>query len=124
MPLFLDIDMKMRGHPVKKDTVFVTDAQAVSNSIKMLVLTNYYERPFNSELGGNITALLFELADEDTSGSAESRVTELLQKYEPRCEIVSVQAENCDHTLVVSINFRIINSTQVNTTSISLKLTR
>lgn len=124
MPLFVDIDMKMRGHPVKRDTLFVVDSQAVANSIKMIVLTNYYERPFNAELAGNITALLFDLTDSETASSAEERVKEVLQKYEPRCDIIAVTGSLGEHDLKLTIQFRIKNSTEVNSTSISLKLTR
>lgn len=124
MAMYIDIDMKMRGHPIKKDLLYVTDAQAVANSIKMLVLTNYYERPFGAEKGGNITALLFELTDTETSSSAEERVKDVIQKYESRCEIISVTGDLSDNELKISIQFRILNSTTVNTTSVTLKLTR
>jgi len=124
MPLYKDLDMKMRGHPVKKDLLFVVDSQAVANSIKMIVMTNFYERPFNNEFGGNVRALLFDLADSETAASAEERIKNVLDTWEPRCSVVSVVADSDDHTLRITIQFRLQNKSEVNSTTISLRLTR
>ena len=42
---------------------------AVVNSIKNLILTNYYERPFQPEIGSNVRRLLFENVDAILSAS-------------------------------------------------------
>lgn len=122
--LYRDLDLKMRGHPVKQDLFWVTDAQAVSNSIKMLINTNFYERPFNSDMGANLRALLFELADEDTEGVAKDRAKRAIERWEPRAVIESISSRLIEHTITVQIRFRLVNSSTVNTTTIALRVLR
>ena len=57
---FRDLDLSLTLHPTKKDIAAVKDLEAVKHSVKNLVLTNFNERPFHPELGGNVRALLFE----------------------------------------------------------------
>ena len=60
---FRDLDLSFNIHPVRKDVNVHKSERAVINSIKNLVLTNHYERPFQPELGSNIRRLLFENVD-------------------------------------------------------------
>lgn len=125
MSLYIDFDSKFRGHPVKKDLFLVTDSQSVANSIKMIVMTNFYERPFNSQFGGNLSGLLFELADEDAAGTVKERIKFTLQKWEPRAQIEDIQSVTIgDHELQVSVFFRLLNKTEVNRTDITLRVAR
>ena len=122
--LYKDIDLKLRGHPVKKDLLFIVDSKAVTESIKMIVNTNFYERPFNSEFGGNIRALLFELADGDTAAVAKDRIISTIEKWEPRAVIEDVTAFIEDHILTVVIRFRLQNKTEVSQVDIRLRVIR
>lgn len=47
----IDIDPNFSPHPMSKDLVTKSGDSAVESSIKNLVLTNYYERGFNVEVG-------------------------------------------------------------------------
>ena len=124
MFLYKDLDSKFRGHPVKKDLLYVTDAQAIANSIKMIVMTNFYERPFNAKFGGNVRGLLFELADEDTASVVKDRVKSTIEKWEPRAVVEDVQTKLSDTELMVTIHFRLLNRLEVNRTEITLRTAR
>lgn len=124
MSLYKDLDSKFRGHPVKKDLLYVTDAQAVANSVKMIVMTNFYERPFNSRFGGNVRGLLFELADSDSALVIKDRVKGAIEKWEPRAVVLDVQAQLVENELKVSVHFRLLNKTEVNRTEITLRTVR
>lgn len=124
MSLYKDLDSKFRGHPVKKDLLYVTDAQAVANSVKMIVMTNFYERPFNSRFGGNVRGLLFELADNDSTLVIKDRVKGAIEKWEPRAVVLDVQAQLVENELRVSVHFRLLNKTEVNRTEITLRTVR
>ena len=47
---FTDLDLNFNIHPIRKDINTFKNEYAISNSIKNLVLTNHYERPFNLSL--------------------------------------------------------------------------
>ena len=57
---FSDIDLRFTAHPVTGDITLLYDEKAIKRSIKQLLLTSHYERPFHSEIGSPIRALLFE----------------------------------------------------------------
>ena len=57
---FRDIDLDFGRHPVTNDVNMVEDAIAIKRSVKNLIQTNFYERPFHPELGCGIREMLFE----------------------------------------------------------------
>jgi phage baseplate assembly protein W len=122
--MYMGIDLRLFGHPVKKDIFFTTDITCVNNSLKMIVNTNFYETPFNSEFGSNVRALLFELADDDTASVVKDRIINTIEKWEPRVVIENVTASVSEHTLVVSIYYRLQNRTEVTKVDVSLRLNR
>jgi phage baseplate assembly protein W len=105
--LYSDIDL---GEIYKK-----TDAAAVKQAVKNLLLTNKYEKPFQPSFGGDLNNLLFELVDNDTVYELDAAIREAVSRYEPRAFIRSVKtnlqpdANNID----VTITFQIINSEEI-----------
>ena len=89
---FKDLDLNFTIHPVKKDINTYKNEYAVINSIKNLVLTNHYERPFQPELGSNIRRLLFEQIESVTAAQIEREVSEVIGNFEPRAKVSRVEA--------------------------------
>jgi phage baseplate assembly protein W len=59
--IFKDLDLDFNRNTVTNDVIpKVEDVNAVKRSVRNLVQTNYYERPFHPELGCGIRELLFE----------------------------------------------------------------
>ena len=54
-----DLDLDFTKHPVTKDIVRKTNVEAVKRSVRNLILTNRYERPFHPEIDGGVTRHLF-----------------------------------------------------------------
>tara|TARA_R100001377_G_scaffold11011_1_gene5505 strand:- start:988 stop:1425 length:438 start_codon:yes stop_codon:yes gene_type:complete len=108
---YSDIDLtlavKASGEIFKK-----TDAAAVKQAVKNLILTNFYEKPFSPLFGGNIRDLLFDLADEDAEDDIEQRIISAIDTFEPRAEIVNVFANSKPdrNSVSVTIEFRVINT--------------
>ena len=75
---YSDIDLNFTIHPVKKDINRHVGDMAVINSIKNLVLTNHYERPFQPDIGSNIRRLLFENMDTITASSIEREIEQTI----------------------------------------------
>ena len=61
---FIDLDLNFAIHPIRKDINTHKAEYAVINSVKNLILTNHFERPFQPEVGSNIRRLLFENVDD------------------------------------------------------------
>ena len=58
-----------------------------SVSIRNLLLTNHYDRPFHPEIGSNIPALLFENHGPVTANQLQRAIEEVIQNFEPRARL-------------------------------------
>lgn len=94
------------------DVYPLTDIDAVKNSVKNLILTNFYERPFQPKLGANLRGLLFEPADRITIAVLRNRIKRILQVYEPRVDSVAVQINDDSdrNRYTVTLGFRVISA--------------
>ena len=66
--IYSDLDLTFNRLPVTNDVALRYDDQAVIASVRNLLLTNFYERPFQPNLGSNIDKLLFEPVNNLTAG--------------------------------------------------------
>lgn len=122
--LYSDIDLMFKIHPVKKDLVLSTNEQAIIRSVKNLVLTNHYERPFRSEVGSNVRKMLFEPLTPLTANYVEREIYDVLKIYEPRITGLNVKvAVSADESYLNAVIQFYIN-TQTNLTKIDLLLER
>ncbi len=87
---FKDIDLNFTRHPVSNDIGTLEDAIAIKRSVRNLIQTNYYERPFHPELGCGVRQLLFENYTPMTSIFLKRKIEEVLQNYEPRISLTSI----------------------------------
>ena len=76
----------------KSDIEKVTDITAVKRSIRNLVLTNHYEKPFHPEIGCGVRELLFELMTPITAHLLTRKVEDVITEYEPRAQLVGVKS--------------------------------
>ena len=110
---FKDLDLNFTIHPVKKDINRHVGDMAVINSIKNLVLTSHYERPFQPEIGSNIRRLLFENMDAITASSIEREIEQTISNYEPRARVsrINAIADFDRNGFKVEMEFFVINRT-------------
>ena len=107
-----DLDLDFTKHPVTKDVVRKTNVEAVKRSVRNLILTNRYERPFHPEIDGGVTRHLFGLATAQTKHDIKLAVENCLSNYEPRVVVndVRVSGDIDANGFNVSIFFTVINS--------------
>lgn len=89
---FRDLDLNFTIHPVRKDVNTHKNEYAIINSVKNLVLTNHYERPFRPEIGSSIRRLLFENIDPIIAAQLERAVVETIENFEPRVQVSTITA--------------------------------
>ena len=107
---FSDIDIDFTRNVVTSDVLRVEDVVAVKRSVKNLVQTGYYERPFQPELGCGIRELLFEPFTPMTKVFLERKIEEVIVNYEPRVNLqnVAVDDDQDRNRLVVDIYFYVV----------------
>ena len=110
---FKDLDLNFNIHPVKKDINRNIGPMAVINSVKNLVLTNHYEKPFRPEIGSNVRRLLFENLDVVTATTIRNEIQRMIENYEPRASIINlkVNADFDNNGFKVYMEFYIVNQT-------------
>ena len=111
---FKDLDLNFTLHPIKKDINALTGDRAVIGSVKNLILTNLYEKPFLPEFGSNVRKLLFENLDPVTATMLQREIQEVLTVFEPRIRLSSVivTPKYDENAFSVTIQFFVLNSTR------------
>lgn len=124
--LYSDIDFTFLRKPVTNDIALSYDEMAVVRSIRNLLLTNHYERPFQPELGSNINSLLFEPISPISSSSLQTEIENMINNYEPRALLknVTVNARPDQNAYEVSLEFYIENATLPTTVTVLLERNR
>ena len=123
--LYSDIDLTLAVNPSGQvgDIYKKTDASAVKQAIKTLIMTNRFEKPYRPSFGGNLGSMLFELATEDTGEEIIERVTDSIERYEPRAKVLNIDVfANSDHNSIsVRLEFRVINTNKVETLNLNVR---
>ena len=123
---YKDLDLNFLIHPVRKDINKHKDEMAVINSIKNLMMTNHYERPFQPDLGSNVRRLLFENLDKITAISMEREIRQVVENYEPRAQIkaLDILPDIDNNGFSVRMEFYIMNMTDPVTINFFLERVR
>ena len=109
---YTDLDLFFNKKATSKDISKVTDIQAVKRSIRNLVLTNHYEKPFHPEIGSGVRGILFEPMTPLTAHILTRKIEDVIENFEPRARLISVRAlPNLDRNeYEVSIEFYVVNT--------------
>lgn len=109
---YTDFNLLFTRHPVTGDVTKKNDEEAVKASLRNLISTRHYERPFHPEIGCQIHSLLFENFNPVTSQVMKKTIYDTINKFEPRVTVLDViireKPDNNDISL--DIIFRLNNS--------------
>ena len=111
---FKDLDFNFTRLSTTSDVARKSDVEAVKQSMKSLIQTRYFERPFQPYLGSSIADLLFENNTPMTRRLIEKSIREVIDNHEPRARIEDVQVfdEADTNTYRVRIFFYVVNFTE------------
>jgi len=123
--LYRDIDLSFTVKP-NGELYVKRDAAAVTQALKNLIQTNYFEKPFQPFFGGNIRAMLFELVDEDSEEELAEQIVKAINAYEPRAKLLhlDVDVEPDQNSLRVKIEYQVVNTDEVITFTTSVSRLR
>ena len=109
---YTDLDLFFSKKATSKDISKVTDIQAVKRSIRNLVLTNHYEKPFHPEIGSGVRGILFEPMTPLPAQILTLKIEDVIENFEPRARSMSVRAiPNLDRNeYECTIEFYVVNA--------------
>jgi phage baseplate assembly protein W len=109
---YTDLDLFFTKKATSKDISKVTDIQAVKRSVRNLILTNHYEKPFHPEIGSGVRGILFEPMTPLTAHILTRKIEDVIENFEPRARLISVRAlPNLDRNeYECTISFYVVNT--------------
>ena len=107
---FKDISATFQTNPLNSDLIALKNENAISRSIRNLILTQPGDKPFQPDLGSEVYESLFETLDQITASSIQQQIENTIIKYEPRVDLrdVVVTANIPNNAFDVLINYEII----------------
>jgi len=114
---YSDLDLDFIAHPTSKDVVKKKGFDAIKRSIRNLVFTNFYDKPFRSYIGSNVQKILFDNINPFTAIFLRDAIEEVITNFEPRVKlredvsngiVVNVSSDNNGYD--VTISFTILNT--------------
>ena len=108
---FVDIDPSFTRHPISGDVMITTRREAVKSSVKNIILTAMYERPFQPGLSTFLGSAMFTNWTIGSRLIAETQLKSVLEKYEPRINLLNLIVDDSEidaNELRVTIEFEII----------------
>ena len=90
---FRDFSLTFEKNAVTNDILSLKNEAAIKESVKNIVLYNFYEKPFDPFFGGNIIGLLFENSTPTMVLEVKNRIEQSIEIHEPRVTAVSVDVD-------------------------------
>lgn len=114
LPDYKDLDLDFIRKPGNKDISKKIGEEAVKRSIRNLILTNFYDRPFQPAIGSNVQKLLFENFTEITAILISNAIKEVIANFEPRVVVLGVNVIPApdNNAFTANITFRVLNRTE------------
>ena len=108
---FSDLDLDFDIHPNTKQLNTLVSDVAVVRSLKNLIFTSHYERPFHPEIGCKIKNSLYDNIMPSTAITIQKSIEEVVNNFEPRVDLTSVRviAQPDKNAYHVTIKFFVIN---------------
>jgi len=123
--IYSDLNLSFTKNPATSDVSKYYDVQAIKRAVKNIILTNKYEKPFDSSYGCNLRGFLFENISDPMMVIIKDRIAKAITDYEPRVSISSIEVSNDgENGLNIVVGLFIIGSTEPVTVSTFLQRVR
>ncbi|MEC9436177.1 MAG: GPW/gp25 family protein [Thermoproteota archaeon] len=112
---FQDLAISFKANPSTGDFGVVKNENAIKQSVRNLILTEFGERPFQEEIGSRVNTLLFEPWDPFSVDALKSEIFNCLTRLEPRieCTGVEVRDDSDINAVQIGIDYTIVGESEV-----------
>ena len=109
---FKDLSMTFQSNPLNGDLIAIKNVNAITRSIRNIVLTTPGEKFFDPDFGSNVTNLLFENVDDITASQIQEEIEFSINNYEPRVKLLDVKviADNDNASFDTIITYEVIGA--------------
>lgn len=109
---YSDFLINLDKHPLNGSLARTTNENAVKQSIRNIIMTDMYERPYQPKLGSKIHSLLFEPMDELTTPLLERTIEDAIRLFEPRASLryVRITPVESRNEYTINIVFSLVNT--------------
>ena len=91
-PGFKDLSMTFQANPLNFDLIGLKNENAIARSVRNIVFTLPGEKFFDEDFGSRISATLFENIDDISADIIVDEITQSIERYEPRVDLITVEA--------------------------------
>jgi phage baseplate assembly protein W len=123
---FVDIDASFTPNPVTGDLPVRIDDQAIKFAVRSLIMTNYYERPFHSNIGSPVNSLMFDNMGPNFKIILRQSIVDTINNFEPRVDVLEVKVDDSpdNNRVYITIIFKIKNTERPIEVGLTLTRTR
>lgn len=109
---YSDFNNNLDIHPGTGDFLRLRNESAVIQSVKNLLLTDFYERPFQPRIGCRVRQMLFEHITPITSLRIQTAIEDTLKNFERRINLIDTTVEPDDENngYNIRLRFSLINN--------------
>ena len=111
---FRDISFSFARNPVNDDILSINDADAIKRAVINLVRTKSGERFYDSLVGTEVEASLFEVQSPEVANNLKIDIENVLKNYEPRVKLdveVEVNYPLDSNEIYIQIAYTIVGLT-------------
>ena len=112
--IYKDLNLDFQQNSATKDIQKLLDVESVKRSVRNLINTNHYERPFHPEIGSNLRAMLFENITPQMTHAISKQIDLLIKNFEPRARLVQINVQPFieRNGYRAQISFFVVNTTE------------
>jgi hypothetical protein len=97
-----------------------TDDALIKGAIVQLLMTAVGERVMRPDLGSNVQSLIFENNSAVLGNLVRSEVQGVLAKFEPRVQVLDVQVEQRESSVILTIVYVVLSTRKTSAVSIGV----
>ncbi len=109
---FKDLSMTFQSNPLNDDLIGLKNINAISRSIRNIVMTLPGEKFFDPNFGSRVSGLLFENVDGITASQIQEEIEYSITNYEPRVKLLDIKviADNDNSLFDTIILYEVIGA--------------
>lgn len=90
----INLQYPMRKSPEGAFATNSSTLDAVADNLKILILTNYGERPIHYDFGANLREVIFEMQGDDLRQSVKDHIVSAVERWMPFVNVLDVVVQD------------------------------